>query len=125
MSNPEEPILDQNLSPAEKELQAIRIYFEWYAEGKFYECHDVMEEIWFETAGPRRRFFQGLLQCAVARYHWSNENLHGAQILYHEGTEKLERFRPEYLGVDLETYIAELNEALPQIVTNPRPEERV
>ena len=116
MSDPEAPILDPNLPQDEKEQEAIRIYFDLYRKGEFYECHDVMEEIWFETFNEKRRFFQGLLQCAVARYHWGNENLHGAQVLYREGTKKLEPYRPRFLGVDLEAYLAELDEALPEIV---------
>ena len=120
MSDPDNPILDPSLSEEEKEKEAIRIYFDLYRKGDFYECHDVMEEIWFETFGKKRLFFQGLLQCAVARFHFGNDNLHGAQVLYREGTRKLEPFRPEFLGVDLEAYLGEIKQVLPRIVHSPR-----
>ena len=66
--NEDNPILDPDLTLEEKEAEAIRIYFDLYRQEKYYECHDVMEEIWFETLTSKRRFFQGLLQCAVARF---------------------------------------------------------
>ncbi len=109
-----EPLLDPSLPQAEKELLAIRIYFDLYSQGQYYECHDVMEEIWMETPGPERKFFQGLLQCAIALHHWSNGNIQGARILYHEGTKKLQPFRPSHLGVDLEGYLIELAGKLPE-----------
>src|SRR3972149_3445974 len=114
MSKPESPILDPSLTKTEKEPLAISVYFKLFAEGRYYECHDVMEEIWMETPGPERLFFQGLLQCAVSLYHWGNRNVHGARILYREGTKKLQRFRPVYLGVDLEKYLLELEGKLPE-----------
>ena len=45
--------------------EAIRLFNaqEWYA------AHDVLEEIWHETADPERRCLQGLLQVAVAQLH--------------------------------------------------------
>ena len=44
--------------------EAIRLFNaqEWYA------AHDVLEEIWHETADPERRCLQGLLQ-AVSYTH--------------------------------------------------------
>jgi len=117
MSKSEEPILDPSLSEEEKEAEAVRIYFDLYRKEMYYECHDVMEEIWMETFKSHRKFFQGLLQCAVSRFHWGNENLHGARVLYREGTKKLEPFRPKFMGVDLEAYLEELTAALPERVT--------
>lgn len=113
MSKHGEPLLDSLLPKTEKELLAVRIYFDLYNQGRYYECHDVMEEIWLETPGPERKFFQGLLQCAVALHHWGNGNIQGARILYREGIKKLQPFRPQYLGVDLETYLVELDAKLP------------
>lgn len=114
MSKHDNPLLDPSLPQPEKELLAIRIYFDLFNRGQYYECHDVMEEIWMETPGPERRFFQGLLQCAVALHHLGNGNPQGARILYQEGTRKLQRFRPNYLGVDVAGYLADLETRLPE-----------
>ena len=114
MPESDKPILDPNLSFEEREKQAIHLYFELYREGRFYECHDVMEEIWFETDPSRKPFYQGLLQCAVCRHHWENGNRNGAAFLYRKGVQKLLRFCPSYLGVDLDGFLRDLSEVLPR-----------
>ena len=113
MSDNKDPIVEPDLPLEEREARAIRLYLDLYRKGKFYECHDVMEEIWFETDREKKRFFQGLLQCAVCRHHWGNGNRRGAAILYREGVEKLASYRPVFLGVDLDAFISELSQALP------------
>ena len=54
---------------------------EQYREGlrlfndeEFFECHEVLEELWSETVGADRKFLQGLIQAAVALFHFGNEN---------------------------------------------------
>jgi predicted metal-dependent hydrolase len=113
MTRRDTPLLNPLLAPDEREAEALRLYFELFRQEQYFECHDVMEEIWMETPGPERKFFQGLLQCAVALHHWGNQNLNGARILYREGTKKLQPFRPEYQGVDLEEYLVKLEGLLP------------
>jgi len=104
-------------SMAEEEREALRAFFDLYREGSFYDCHDVLEALWLEMGARRRSFYQGLLQCAVARHHAENGNLHGAGILYRDGTRKLEPYRPEFLGVDVEGFLEGLRGALPGEVT--------
>ena len=36
---------------------------------QFFEAHEVWEDAWRESAGEERRYFQGLIQCAVALEH--------------------------------------------------------
>lgn len=105
--------LEPDLPEDEREMAALRIYFDLYVRGNYYECHDVIEELWLEMGARRRTFYQGLLQCAVARHHAEKGNLHGARILYRDGTAKLEPYRPKYMGVDVEKFIEELKEGLP------------
>ncbi len=47
----------------------------FFNEGDFFEAHEVWEDLWLNTAGPERRFYQGLIQAAVALYHFGNGNL--------------------------------------------------
>ena len=37
----------------------------------FFEAHDLWEEVWVETVGDHRLFYQGLIQTAVGFYHLS------------------------------------------------------
>ncbi|RPI90539.1 MAG: DUF309 domain-containing protein, partial [Planctomycetaceae bacterium] len=44
----------------------------------FFESHEVLEDLWSETEDERKKFYQGLIQAAVALLHFGNGNLGGA-----------------------------------------------
>ena len=68
----------------------------------WYEAHDVLEELWHETADPDRRVLQGLIQVAVAHVHLERGNRKGATILLGEGLGRLTgRALPDF-GLDLD-----------------------
>ena len=46
----------------------------------FYESHEVWEELWTDYQGPSRKFYQGLIQAAVALHHFGNGNTPGVGI---------------------------------------------
>lgn len=68
----------------------------------FFDAHDVWEELWTETRGVKKLFFQGLIQVAVAYYHALNANNAGAANLLPRAIEKLQRYAPSCCGIDLE-----------------------
>jgi hypothetical protein len=92
---PPEPPLDSET------LLAIRKGAEEFNSGKFFECHDTLEEIWQGHRGPARDFFQGLIQLAVGFYHMSNGNLIGAESQISKGLEKLEIYGDSYACMEL------------------------
>ena len=49
----------------------------------FFESHESWEDLWTEYRGPSRKFYQGLIQAAVALFHFGNGNIRGAKKLYH------------------------------------------
>ena len=67
---------------------------------EFFECHEVLEEIWTPERGPRRLFLQALIHFAVAFYHDQRGNPVGATRQLRKGLRKLERYLPEWEGVD-------------------------
>ena len=67
----------------------------------FFEAHEVWEGLWAEEPGPSRRFYQGLIQVAVAFYHLRQENFAGARRLLAAGLEKLSELAPQQAEVDL------------------------
>ncbi|MGQ0613155.1 MAG: DUF309 domain-containing protein [Planctomycetaceae bacterium] len=76
--------------------------------GEFFEAHEAWEEIWIEEEGPMRLFFQGAIQVAGAFHHHGNGNWAGMAALLADGSEKLLRFRPRAMGMDVEAFLAEL-----------------
>lgn len=74
----------------------------------FFEAHEVWEELWADTQGPSRRFYQGLIQVAVCLHHFGNGNIRGAKKLYFGCRGYLEDYRPKYLDLNLDKLLAEL-----------------
>ncbi len=61
--------------------------------------------MWLSATGRERNFYKGLIQAAVACYHWSRGNLGGAMSLYRSSSRYLNTYSPEYLGVDVEGFL--------------------
>jgi uncharacterized protein len=68
----------------------------------FYACHDSLEALWVEAATDEKKFYQGLLQIAVAYYHLGNHNGRGAVVLLGEGRFRLLAYAPSYAGIAVE-----------------------
>jgi hypothetical protein len=72
----------------------------YFNERDFFEAHEVWEDLWAETAGPERRFYQALIQAAVGLHHFGNGNLRGAVKLYHSSRNYMAPYGSPYLGLD-------------------------
>lgn len=91
---------------------------EQFNQQEFYACHDTLEGLWMEALEPQKRFYQGILQIAVACHHLGNLNWRGAVILLGEGIGRLKDYQPVYEGIDvtrLLTQSYELLKALQQV----------
>jgi hypothetical protein len=84
----------------------------------FFEAHEEWEELWTDYRGPSRKFFQGLIQTAVALYHFGNGNIRGAKKLYGSSTAYLEPYRPHHLGLDLEAFLAQFERCFASIMAS-------
>lgn len=78
---------------------------EQFNQQDFYACHDTLEALWMEAGEPEKKFYQGVLQIAVALYHLSNHNWQGSAILLGEGINRLRYYQPTYLEIDVENLI--------------------
>lgn len=74
---------------------------EQFNQQQYYACHDTLEALWSEAVEPQRRFYQGLLQIAVALHHLGNHNWQGAVTLLGEGIHRLQPYQPDYAGIDV------------------------
>lgn len=81
-----------------------------YHAGRFFECHDTLEDVWAGLRGPARDFFQGLIQVAVAFYHLDNGNPGGADSLLTRALQRLARYPACYGGLELEALRLELRD---------------
>jgi len=78
----------------------VQFVYYFNIERDYFECHEVLEELWLEEG--RSKLYQGLLQVAVGLYHFRNGNVAGAIKLMKAATAKLEQYRSDALGIDLE-----------------------
>ncbi len=73
----------------------------------FYACHDTLEALWMEAGEPEKKFYQGILQIAVALYHLSNQNWRGAVILLGEGINRINYYQPSYAEIAVEDLLGQ------------------
>ena len=76
--------------------------------GEFFQCHDVLEDFWGELTCPEKPMFQGLIQAAVALFHFEEGNLGGARKMFTSCRVYLNPFSPSCGGIDIERLLAEL-----------------
>jgi predicted metal-dependent hydrolase len=86
----------------------FRQAIELFNRREFFACHDVLEELWNETLGEEREFYQGLIHAAVALFHFGEGNLGGARKMYGSAVRYLLPYRPRYFGVELEQFLNKL-----------------
>jgi uncharacterized protein len=92
-----------------------------YRAGAFFECHEVLEELWTPMRGPHRLFLQALIHFAVAFYHLERRNPLGARRQLRKGLRKLEAYLPAYERLDTATLYAEGLQALAKLDAGEAP----
>ncbi|HSE83478.1 MAG TPA: DUF309 domain-containing protein [Thermodesulfobacteriota bacterium] len=79
-----------------------------FNEGFYFECHEFLEEVWKEMKGKEKTFLKGLIHAAVALYHLEYENLKGTVTYLRRSQSRLKEFAPTFLGVDVKTFIDQI-----------------
>ncbi|RLS33453.1 MAG: DUF309 domain-containing protein [Planctomycetota bacterium] len=88
---------------------------------EYFESHEVWEELWTEYRGEARKFYQGLIQAAVALYHFGNGNIRGARKLHTSVHGYLDPYAPRYLGLDLTVFLREFDTCLAEVAASTDP----
>lgn len=88
------------------------IGIEQFNQGEFYACHDTLEALWIESSQADKKFYQGILQIAVALYHLGNQNWRGSVILMGEGLNRLRSYPDDHAGLDIAQFITQSNDLL-------------
>ncbi|MDE3068317.1 MAG: DUF309 domain-containing protein [Verrucomicrobiota bacterium] len=77
-------------------------YFELFNAQKFYEAHDVLENLWLkDRSGPDGNFYKGLIQLAGAFVHLQKNRLRPAAALFKLARAHLENYPPWHRHLDL------------------------
>ncbi len=68
-------------------------YFALFNRQKFYEAHDILEDLWLpDRQGPNGNFFKGLIQLAGAFVHLQKYRLRPAAALFKLAQANLEKY---------------------------------
>lgn len=100
-----------------KESRYLAYISHFNGDRDYYECHEVMEELWLEEG--RSPLLQGLLQASVGLYHWDNGNLSGAVKLMTAALDKLNIYADIALGLDLLALRLDLERSLKALSLRP------
>jgi predicted metal-dependent hydrolase len=87
---------------------------ELFNAGRFFDCHEIWEELWRRESGAEKLFYQGMIQAAVAILHAQRGNPRGARSTWHKARVKLESLPEEHMGIAL----GELREAVDVFVAS-------
>lgn len=85
----------------------------------FFEAHDVWEELWADADSPERRFYQGLIQAAVALLHFSNGNIRGAAKLFRSSRDYMAPYGAHYLGFDIGGFWRQMGHCFAELHAQP------
>lgn len=77
-------------------------YIKLFNQRDFYDCHEVLEDLWLDDPGENRTFYQGLIQFATAFQHLFRGNIRGFERLLASAKGYLARFPSQYEGLNLE-----------------------
>jgi hypothetical protein len=113
-----------NANPMPLELERKLYYdgIQLFNEHEFFEAHEVWEDIWHMAYGLKHKFYQGMIQCAVALEHYARSNPRGVISLYESYQTKFVGIPPVFMGLDVTNFLAEMRQTLqPVIEADPIP----
>ena len=98
--------LHPDLTPEERRgllLEGV----EHFNAARFFEAHEVWEEVWRSQTPEPKQLLQGLIQIAVAMVHHRDRGRPAvARRVLAKGRRRVEPYRPSALGLDLEDLLA-------------------
>jgi predicted metal-dependent hydrolase len=78
-------------------VRGIRLF----NEQRFFDAHEVLEDVWRAAPAQQKRFLQGLIQLAVALHHHSRGNTVGALSLLKRAARNLAAEPAQDRGIHL------------------------
>jgi uncharacterized protein len=95
-----------------------------FNEGKYFECHEVWEELWKRKIGEERAALQGMIQAAVAILHAERGNYRGALSVYRKAIRNLDSASDDCMGLRLRDFRLAIREFFAKIEETENPSIR-
>ncbi len=90
---------------------------------KYYDAHELWEELWSEYKLDDDLFIQGLIQLSVAFFHITNLNLKGSRNLFKKCLPKLQQFPDNHRMLNLSEIIMYTKNAEQKVKTIESPNQ--
>jgi len=94
-------LLDKAPVPGDR-LEILKEGISLFNEERFWECHEVLEQIWHPAEGEERDIIQGLILTAAAFVHAQRNRTERSIAMLKKAKQKLGT-RASYQGIDLNT----------------------
>ena len=107
-TNHNQAAVNQDKYPVDLETYAHGIRL--FNEGKFFDAHEVLEDVWRAAPPEQRKFLQGLIQLAVGLHHHSKGNTVGALSLLKRAARNLAAEPRESRGIRVCELLHSINE---------------
>ncbi len=106
-----------------------RAFFHCWNEKRYYEAHDVLEQLWLKTKSRDADYFKGLIQAAGAfvhlqkRFEYPSHAKHSRRLppavrLFRLAERNLSRFAPRHHGLDVAALCELVHEFADKIVAS-------
>lgn len=92
-----------------------------FNRGDFFEAHEVWEELWGDTPGPGKSYYQGLIQAAVALCHYCNGNVRGAVKLFRTARQYMAQFASPHQGLDIAAFWLQMERCFAPLLAQAEP----
>jgi len=93
---------------------------ELFNQGDYFECHEVLEDIWIVSCGQEKLFYQGIIMAAVAFYHYELGRFGAARVMYQKAKERLQQVPETFMSLDVKSFMRQLDEFFDYTVEEAR-----
>ena len=96
--------------------KTLKRAIEKFNNAHYFECHDILEDYWYECGKGEKDFYQGLLHYAVAFHHLIDKNNpEGAKLQFKKCIKRLKNYGEIHNGIDITKILKTSNEYLTQL----------
>ncbi|MFQ5950671.1 MAG: DUF309 domain-containing protein [Candidatus Geothermarchaeales archaeon] len=97
-------------------LDKVQLGLKTFNEGKFFEAHEILEDVWRNEEGPPKNFYRGLINLGVGFAHWQNRKPRAATSVLTAAKELLETYAPSYDGVEVAPLLTQIERSIDVIM---------
>ena len=72
-----------------------------FNQSEFFHAHEALEDAWRAAPAEQKKFFQGLVQAAVAFHHFSTGNRTGMRSVMQRAMRNLDGCPADFHGIDI------------------------